>query len=85
MASARPASVVQSKTGLMGVSLGSRFTCTETAHRPPRPLGSYGARATARADTNTRGEATMRGSGLIWTIVGVLLIIALLLWILGRV
>jgi len=27
----------------------------------------------------------MRGSGLIWTIVGVLLIIALLLWILNRV
>jgi len=26
----------------------------------------------------------MRGSGLIWTIVGVLLIIALLIWILGR-
>jgi len=26
----------------------------------------------------------MRGSNLIWTIVGVLLIIALLIWILGR-
>jgi hypothetical protein len=32
-----------------------------------------------------RCETTMRGSGLIWTIVGVLLIIALLLWILPRI
>ena len=38
----------------------------------------------ARTDRNERC-APMRGSNLIWTIVGVLLIIALLIFILGRV
>jgi hypothetical protein len=33
---------------------------------------------------NGRGVTPMRGSGLIWTIVGVLLIIALVIFILGR-
>jgi hypothetical protein len=39
---------------------------------------------TARTERNERG-APMRGSNLIWTIVGVLLIIALLIFILNRV
>ena len=39
-----------------------------------------GARATARAQPHGRRNV-MRGSGLIWTIVGVLLIIALLIYI----
>jgi hypothetical protein len=34
---------------------------------------------------DTRGLTPMRGSNLIWTIVGVLLIIALLIFILNRV
>jgi hypothetical protein len=41
-------------------------------------------RATARVDRNERCSP-MRGSNLIWTIVGVLLIIALVIFILGRV
>lgn len=32
---------------------------------------------------NERGRL-MRGSGLIWTIVGILLIIALVVWLMGR-
>ncbi|WP_268951202.1 hypothetical protein [Phycicoccus flavus] len=40
---------------------------------------------TAPATDGAGGESPMRGSGLIWTIVGVLLIIALLIFILGRV
>jgi hypothetical protein len=45
---------------------------------------SWLARATARVDPK-REVLPMRGSNLIWTIVGVLLIIALVIFILGRV
>lgn len=42
----------------------------------------FGARD---APVTQREEIFMRGSGTIWTIVGVLAIIALLIWILARV
>jgi len=58
--------------------------CTDAAHRAPPPLVS--SRAGDRPHGPKREEVCpMRGSNLIWTIVGVLLIIALVIFILGRV
>ena len=83
IASARPWSVVQSKTGLMGASLGFRIGLH--GHGSPGAAAPASARASDRPHGREREVCPMRGSDLIWTIVGVLLIIALLIFILDRV
>lgn len=53
---------------------------------PLRPTGSDLPICSFRDRlSHLREEISMRGSGMIWTIVGVLLVIALLIWILSRV
>ena len=75
--------MVQSKTGLMGVSLGFRIGLHGRGS-PGAPTPSVVSRGD-RPHGPKREVCPMRGSNLIWTIVGVLLIIALLIFILGRV